>query len=137
MNIAYKKWIDRPTTSKRLEYERLQKDAHKKCKNKKRMHIDNSIRNTEINIKDKHIRNAYKEVGLLKGGYKPHMNLCRGINNDILSTEEDIKARWRTHFQELLTMAVAEHTSASDNTRTNQTATEGEMKEEPPSILDI
>jgi hypothetical protein len=75
------------------------------------MHTDNCIRNTEINIKDKYVRNAYKEVRSLKAGYKPHMNLCRGINNEILSTKEDIKARWKTHFQELLTTAVAEHKS--------------------------
>jgi hypothetical protein len=136
-NIAYKKWIDRPTTSKRLEYERLRKDAHKKCKNKKRMHIDNYIRNIEVNIKVKHIRNAYKEVGSLKGGYKPHTNLHRGINNEILSTEDDINARWKTYFQELLTTEVVEHTNPLDNTHINQTATEGELEEEPPSILDI
>jgi hypothetical protein len=87
------------------------------------IHIDNCIRNIEENVKDKHIRNAYKEVGLLKGGFKPHTNLCRGINNEILSTEEDIKARWKTHFQELLNKAVAEHTNPLDNTRTNQTVT--------------
>jgi hypothetical protein len=101
------------------------------------MHIDNCIRNIEVNIKDKHIRNAYKEVVLLKGGYKPHTNLCRGINSEILSTEDDIKARWKTHFQELLTTAVGERTNPLDNTRVNQTATEGKLEEEPPSMLDI
>jgi hypothetical protein len=101
------------------------------------MHTDNCIRNTEVNIKDKHIRNAYKEVRSLQGGYKPHTNLCRGINNEILSTEEDIKARWKTHFQELLTTTVAVHTNPLDKHRTNQTATEGELEEELPSILDI
>ena len=31
-NAAYKKWIDRPTGSKRLGYDRLRKGVHKKCK---------------------------------------------------------------------------------------------------------
>jgi hypothetical protein len=35
-NIANKKWIDRPTRTKRLEYERLRKVAHKICISKKR-----------------------------------------------------------------------------------------------------
>jgi hypothetical protein len=35
-NAAYKKWIDRPTTTKRMEYERLRKIAHKICNNRKR-----------------------------------------------------------------------------------------------------
>jgi hypothetical protein len=36
-----------------------------------------------------------------------------------------------------LTTAVVAHTNPLDNTRINETATEGELKEEPPSILDI
>ena len=105
-----KKWIDRPTRSKRLECERLQKVAHKKSKNNKRSYIDNCIRNTEENSKDKHIRNAYKEVGSLNAGFKSHTDLCRGTNN-----EEDIKTRWKTYFRGLLTTA-AEHSNSLDNT---------------------
>jgi hypothetical protein len=105
-NAAYKKWIDRPTRAKRLEYERLRKIAHKTCKNRKRTYMDNRIRNIEENIKDKQIRNAYKEVGSLKAGFQPHTDLCRGTNNEILSTEEKIKTRWKTYFQDLLTTSV-------------------------------
>jgi len=31
-NAAYKKWIDRPTRAKIMEYERLRKITHKICK---------------------------------------------------------------------------------------------------------
>jgi hypothetical protein len=34
-NAAYKKWIDRPTRAKRLEYESLRKMAHKTRKKRK------------------------------------------------------------------------------------------------------
>jgi endonuclease/exonuclease/phosphatase family metal-dependent hydrolase len=136
-NIAYKKWIDRPTRNKRQKYERLRKVAHKTCKNKERAHTDNCIRNIEENIKDKHIRNPYKEVGSLKGGFKPHTDLCRGINNEILANAEDIKTRWRAYFQDLLNTAVAEHDSFLDNSHINQIATEEELEEEPPSTSDI
>jgi hypothetical protein len=44
-NAAYKKWIDRPSRTKRLEFERLRKIAHKICKIKKRPHMDDRIRN--------------------------------------------------------------------------------------------
>ena len=46
-NAAYKKWIDRTTRSKRMEYEGLRKIAHKICKNRKRTHMDNCIRDIE------------------------------------------------------------------------------------------
>jgi len=91
-NAAYKKWIDRPIRTKRMEYERLRKIAHKICKKGKRTHMDNRIRDIEENIKDKQIRNVYKEVGSLKARFQPHKDLCRDIN-EILSKEEEIKTR--------------------------------------------
>ena len=112
-NAAYKKWIDRPTRAKRLEYERLRQIAHKTCKNRKRTYMDNAIRNIEENIKDKQIRNAYKETGSLKAGFQPQTGLCRGTNNEILSTEEEIKTGWKTYFQGLLTTSVTAHQSNS------------------------
>jgi len=97
-NAACKKWIDRPTRAKRMEYERLRKIAHKICKNRKRTHIDSRIRDIEENIKDKQIRNTYKKVGSLKASFQPHTDLCTGTNNEIISNEEKIKTRWKTYF---------------------------------------
>jgi len=102
-NAAYKKWIDRPTRAKRMQYERLRKIAHKICKNRKRTHMDNHVRDIEENIKDKQIGNAYKEAASLKAGFQPHIDLCRGTNNEILSKQEKIKTRWKTYFRDLLT----------------------------------
>ena len=45
-NEAYKKWIDKPVSYKRLEYERLRKTAHKICKSKK-CRRENCIKKTE------------------------------------------------------------------------------------------
>ena len=64
------------------------------------------------------------------------MDLCRGTNNEILSNEEDIKTRWKTYFQGLLTTAAAAEHNSLHNTHTNQTATEEELEEKLPSILD-
>jgi len=84
-----------------MEYESLRKIAHKICKNRKRTYMDNRIRDIEENIKDKQVRNAYKEVGSLKARFQPHTDLCRGINNEILSKEEEIKTRRKTYFQDV------------------------------------
>ena len=74
----------------------------------------------------------------LKAGFLPHTDLCRGVNNEILSKEEEIKTRWKTYFQDLLTTTVtAEQDTPSGNTHANQTTTEEELEEEPPDILDI
>jgi len=130
-NTAYKKWIDRPTRTKRMEYERLQKIAHKICKNRKRTHMGNSIRDIEENIKDKQIRKAYKEVGSLKARFQPHTDLCRGINSEILSKEEEIKTRWKTYFQDLLTPppATAGQSSPLEAIYINQADIEDQLEE--------
>jgi hypothetical protein len=117
---------------------RLWKISHKICKNKKRTHMDNHIRNIEENIKDKQIRNAYKELGSLKAIFQPHTDLCRGTNNEILSKEEEINTRWKTYFQDLLTTtATADHGNSLEATYANQADTEEELKEEPTDILEI
>lgn len=58
--------------------------------------MDNHVRDIQENIKDKQIRNAYKADGSLNASFQPHMDLCRGTNNEILSKEEEIKTRWKT-----------------------------------------
>ena len=65
--------------------------------------MDNRRTDIEGNIKDKQIRNAHKEDGSLRAGFRPHTELCRGTNNEILYNEEEIKAKWKTYFQFLLT----------------------------------
>ena len=90
--------IDRSTRSKRLEYDRIPKVAHKINKNNKRIPTDKCIQKIEENIKENYIRNTYKEVGSLKGGFKPHKNLCKGTNDEIISDDEDIKNRWKNTF---------------------------------------
>jgi hypothetical protein len=100
--------------------------------------MDNLIRNIEENIKDKQIRNAYKEVGSLEAGFQPHMDLYRGTNNEILSTEEEIKTRWKTYFQDLLTTSVtADQSNPLEATYLNRADTGEELEEEPPDILEI
>ena len=119
-NAAYKKWINRPTRAKRMEYNRLWKIAHKICKNRKRTHMDNRIRDIEENIKDKQIRNAYKEDGSLKASFQPHTDLCRGTNNEIPTKEEEIKTRWKTYFQGLLNRpATADQSTSLETTYIN------------------
>jgi hypothetical protein len=60
------------------------------------------------------------------------------MNNEILSKEEEIKARWKTYFQDLLTTsAIVDLSTSLEATHTNQTVMEEELEEEPPDILDI
>jgi hypothetical protein len=44
----------------------------------------------------------FKELGPLKGVFKPLTNLCKGLNNANISNEEDTKNRWETQLQDLL-----------------------------------
>jgi hypothetical protein len=68
-NTTHKKWIGRPTRSKRLENESLHKILHTICKKKKererereRKETDNRVKNLEHNTDENNMRNAYKET---------------------------------------------------------------------------
>ena len=99
--------------------------------------MDNRTRDIEENIKDKQIRNAYKKVGSLKACFQPHTDLYRGTNKEFLPKEEEIKTRWKTYFQDLLTSpATADQSIPLEATYTNQADTVGELEDEPPDILD-
>jgi hypothetical protein len=136
--LEEKKWTDRTTRAKRLEYKRLRKIAHKVCKSKKITHMDNRIRSVEEKIKNKQTRNTHKEVGEIKVSFQPHTYRCRGTTNEILSKEEEIKTRWQTYFQGLLTIpATVDQSTPLEGTYINQAVTEEEQEEEPPDILDI
>jgi len=84
------------------------------------------------------LRNAHKEVGSLKVGFKPHTNLCRGTNKEILSTEGEINTMYYTYFHALLTTSVrADQSNPLEATYLNQADMEEEREEEFPGILDI
>jgi len=100
--------------------------------------MDNHKRNIEEDVKDKQIRKAYKGVESLKAGFQPHTDLCRGTNNEILSTEEEIKTWWKTYLQDLLTTSVtADQSNPLEAINLNQADTEEELEEEPSGILGI
>lgn len=101
-NTAYKKWTDRSNYNQKT---RIYK-------------IDNCIKNTAKN--NENIMKAHRDVGSLKASFKPHTNLCRGINYEIISKEENITNRWKTYFQDRLNIATFEHKTFFDSTHTNE-----------------
>jgi len=79
---------------------------------------------------------AYRELGSLKASCKPHTNLCRGINNEIISKEDDIMNRWKTYCQDLLNIATFEHKTFFDSAHTNEIHPEQrEQENEPQDML--
>jgi hypothetical protein len=81
------------------------------------------------------MRNGCKEFGLPVGGFKPHTNLFKGTNDEIISNEEDIKNRRKPYFQDLINAAADERNTSLDNPQTNEIETEQEL-ESDPDILD-
>lgn len=118
-DTAYKKLTDRSNYNQKTR-------IHK---------TDNCIKNTIKNNK-KNIMKAYRDVGSLKVSFKPHTNLCRGINYEIISKEENIMNRWKTYFQDLLNIATFEHKTFFDSTHTNEIHPEQqELENELQNIL--
>jgi len=78
---------------------------------------------------------AHKEVGSLKACCKPHTNLCRGINDEIIS-KDDAMNRWKTYCQDLLNIATFKHKTFFDSTHTkNIDPGQQETENEPQDML--
>jgi hypothetical protein len=60
---------------------------------------------------------APREVGSLEARCKPHTNLCRGINDEIISKEDDTMNRWKTYCQDILNIAIFKHKTFFNSTQ--------------------
>jgi len=78
---------------------------------------------------------AHREVGSLKTSCKPHTNLCRGINDETISKEDDTMNRWKTYCQDILNSATFEHKTFFDCTHTNEIDPEQQEPENEPQDM--
>jgi hypothetical protein len=56
------------------------------------------------NSKNKIIRDLYRGINEFKGGYKPHNNLVKDENGDLLAASDNIFNKWKNYYYQLLDM---------------------------------
>lgn len=52
--------------------------------------------------KGKKPRLTYRMVQKMKEGYKPHTVQCKDMKGNIIDDKEQIRGRWKEHFEETL-----------------------------------
>jgi hypothetical protein len=76
-NQAHRSYLSRPTRSRQLEYEELQRKADKTCRQKERGEHKECLMDIEEDIRRSELRKAHKGINNPKTGFKPHTNLYK------------------------------------------------------------
>lgn len=101
-NEARIKLLQRHTRQKFEEYNRQRREAKYMCRKKKREYMDKQLEKIQEAHDKKEIRNFYRDLKKIDGNYQPRETMCRDNEGRILVNPEDVRQRWKTYFEELL-----------------------------------
>ena len=87
---------------KRAEYEETRKWTYTACRKKKRQVINHQLIAIEEEQKERNLRLTHRMVQKIKEGYKPHTVQCKDMKGNIIDDKEQIRGRWKKHFEETL-----------------------------------
>ena len=99
---ACQAYLARLMRVKRAEYEETRKWTYTACRKKKRQVINWQLIAIEEELKERNLRWAHKMVQKIKEGYKPHTVQCKDMKGNIIDDKEQIRGRWKEHFEETL-----------------------------------
>ncbi|PSN47814.1 hypothetical protein C0J52_08174, partial [Blattella germanica] len=69
---------------------------------KKRKHKKEKIDEINENLEKGNTHIAYKEIKIIKEGFKARTHLCKGTDGILIGDKEQIKNRWSEYFENLL-----------------------------------
>jgi hypothetical protein len=80
----------------------VRRDASRRFRNKKREYLKDKLNETELNSKNKNIRDVYRDITELKNGYQRKTNLVKDERADLLAYPQKSLTRWKNYFCQLL-----------------------------------
>jgi hypothetical protein len=80
----------------------VRREASRHFRNKKRQYLKDKISETELNSKNKNIRDLYRGISEFKKGYQPKTNLVKDERGYLLADPQKILTRWMNYFSQLL-----------------------------------
>jgi hypothetical protein len=81
----------------------VRREASRHFRNKKREYLKDKTNETELNSKNKYIRDLYRGITEFKKGYQPKTNLVKDERSDLLADPQKVLTRWKNYFCQLLT----------------------------------
>ena len=102
-NKAYLKMIQKGGIRSYTELYRNKRREEKHIHRKKKRKFENDrLLEIETHKEHKEIQKFYKFVNNERKSFKPRTNLCRDLEDNILTSKDDILNRWNNHFSTLL-----------------------------------
>jgi hypothetical protein len=95
-------WLSRPTRAKRAVYEQKRRQSDKLCRKKKRTATNKRLCKISEEFEENDLHKAFREVKLVKEGFKPSTELCKDSQGNITGKNAGIRQRWKEYFEELL-----------------------------------
>lgn len=89
-------------TAQKERYMEARRRAVQVCRAKRRRFEDDEMRKVEALSSRGDTRKFYQQVKRQREGYTPPSTLCYDSSGNLLVNHEDILARWREYFSELL-----------------------------------
>jgi hypothetical protein len=94
--------MNRRTRANQEDYIQKRKIANDICKRKKKVWLNNRIKEIEEASRRNDLQKFYKEIKSFSKAHPPQIPLCKGPNGDLISEKALVLQRWRQYFCELL-----------------------------------
>jgi hypothetical protein len=78
-------WLQNPSVVNEDNLRNVRREASRRFRKKKREYLKGKITDTELNSKNKNIRDLYRGVTEFKKGYQPKTNLVKDERGDLLA----------------------------------------------------
>jgi hypothetical protein len=98
-NQAYQAWLSRPTRANRAVYEEKRGQSDKLYRKKKRTATNKRLCNISEEFEKNYLHKVFREVKLVKEGFKPSTELCKDSQGNIFGNNAGIRQRWKEYFE--------------------------------------
>jgi hypothetical protein len=93
----------------------VRREASRYVRNKEREYLKGKMNETELNSKNKNMRNFYRDITEFKKGYQPKSNLVKDGRGYFLADPQKILTRWKNYFSQLLNVQGAGSIGQTEN----------------------
>jgi hypothetical protein len=95
-------WLQDPSVVNADNLHNVRREASSNFRNKKREYLKDKMNETELNSKNKNIRDLYRGISKFKYGYQPKTNLVKDERGELLRILKQIFTKWKNYFCQLL-----------------------------------
>jgi len=117
-NEARSKWLQQNTRASQEAYKKMRIEANVPIRRKKKAWMNNKISQIEYNHKRKDSRKFFQEIKTLKPQQSILPTTCKDTSGNTISQIDEVLARWKEYFQNLLSVSIIPERQQQINERT-------------------